>query len=167
MSSQGQETWDPWAAVSPHRSPATTDKEPTCAAWAMWCSPSCPGNFNSHLQPPEALLRWPSEGWTPGSRNHGKESLHRGQLTLQLSTWCLFAKTSYWMWILFGTRFCLLSHYVSEPQISSSANINLPQVPQRRDSQMPPEKGYLMWLQTFESFTLLIQGNVHKHIYSK
>ena len=89
VSSQGQETWDPWAAVSPHRSYATADKEPTCAAQAMWCSPSCPGNFNSHLQPPEALLGRPSEGWTPGSRNHGKESLHRGQLTLQLSTWCL------------------------------------------------------------------------------
>ena len=54
VSSQGQEAWDPWAAVSPHRSPAPTDKELTCAVWALWCSPSCPGNFNSHLQRPEA-----------------------------------------------------------------------------------------------------------------
>ena len=87
VSSEGQEAWDPWAGVSPHGSPAAIDKEPACAAWALWCSPSCPGNLNSHLQPLEALLVRPSEGWTPGSRSHGEEGLHGGQLTLQLSTW--------------------------------------------------------------------------------
>ena len=72
VSPQGQEAWDPWAAVSPHRTTAATDKEPTCTAWALWHSASCLGNFESHLEPLEALLGWPSEGWTPGSRSHGR-----------------------------------------------------------------------------------------------
>ena len=102
VSSEGQEAWDPWAGVSPHGSPAAIDKEAACAAWALWCSPSCPGTSETHLQSPEPLVGWPSERWPPGSRSHDEKRLHGGQLTLQLSTWCLFAKSSYRMWILFG-----------------------------------------------------------------
>ena len=104
VSSEGQEAWDPWAGVSPHGSPATIDKEPACAAWALWCSPSCLGTSETHLQSPEPLMGWPSERWPPGNRSHGEQGLHNSQLTLQLSTWCLFAKSSYRMWILYGIR---------------------------------------------------------------
>ena len=47
----------------------------------------------------------------------------RGQLTLKLSTQCLFAKSSYRIWILFGIGFWLRSHLVSQLQISSSVNL--------------------------------------------
>ena len=56
VSSEGREAWDPWAGVSPHGSPATIDKEPACAAWALGCSPSCPGTSETHLQSPEPLM---------------------------------------------------------------------------------------------------------------
>ena len=62
VSSKGQEAWDPWAGVPPHRSPAAKDKEPACAAWALWCSPSCTGTSEIHLQPHE-----PSWGDLQGS----------------------------------------------------------------------------------------------------
>ena len=163
--SQGQEAWDPWAAVSPHRITAATDKEPTRAARALWHSASCLGNFESHLEPLEVLLGWPSEWWTPGNRSHGVEGLHRGHLTLQLSTWYLFAKSSYRIWILFGTGFCLLSHHVSQPQIRSSANINLPQVAQEAqpgDSSKRSLDSHLsnfvnLYLVQFSSVTQLCQ----------
>ena len=114
VSSEGQEAWDLWAGDAPHRSPAAPDKEPACAAWDLCCSPSCPGNSETHLQHPEPLIQWPSEGRPPGNRSHGEEGLHSGQLTLQLSTWCLFAKSSYRMWILYGIGFWLWSHLVSQ-----------------------------------------------------
>ena len=56
VSSEGQEAWDPWAGVSPHGSPATIDKKAACAAWALWCSPSCPGTSETHLQSPEPFV---------------------------------------------------------------------------------------------------------------
>ena len=55
VSSEGQEAWDAWAGVLPHGSPIAKDKEPACAAWALGYSPSCPGNSETHLQPPEPL----------------------------------------------------------------------------------------------------------------
>ena len=109
VSSEGQVAQHPWAGVPQHGSPAA-QTELACAAWALWCSPSCPGNSEAHLQPPEPLVGWPLEGWSPGSRSHGEEGLQGSQLTLQLSTWCLFAKSSYRMWILFGIGFWLWSH---------------------------------------------------------
>ena len=62
VSSERQKAWDAWAGVSPHGSPAATDKKPGCATWALWCSPSCPGTSETHLQPSE-----PSWGDLQGS----------------------------------------------------------------------------------------------------
>ena len=127
-----------------------TDKEPACAAWAMWCSPFCPGTSETHLQPPELLMGWPAEQWPLGSRSHGEEGLHGNQLTLQLSTWWLFAKSSYRMWILFGIELWLWSYIVSLFQIMSSVNFNPLQGTQRNNSQVPPAKSYLIL--TYEIF---------------
>ena len=110
VSSEGQKAQDEWAGVPHHGSSAATDKEPACAAWALWCSSSCPGTSEALLQPPELFVGWPSEGWSSGSRSHGEEGLHGSQLTLQLSTWWLFTKSSYQMWILFGIGFWVWSH---------------------------------------------------------
>ena len=98
-------------------------KEPACAAWALWCSSSCPGTSEALLQPPELFVGWPSEGWSSGSRSHGEEGLHGSQLTLQLSTWWLFTKSSYQMWILFGIGFWLCSYLASQLQFRSSVNL--------------------------------------------
>ena len=57
VSSEGQEAWDPWAGVPHHGSSAATDKEPACAAWALWCSSSCPGTSEALLQPTELQPR--------------------------------------------------------------------------------------------------------------
>ena len=123
VSSEGQEARDTQARIPPHGSPTAIDKEPACAAWALWCSPSCPGTSETHLQPPEPLREWPSERGPLGSRNHDDKRLHGVQLTLQLSTWCLFVKSSYWMWILFGKGFWLWSCLVS--QLSSGPHQTL------------------------------------------
>ena len=56
VSSEGQEAWDTRTGVPPHRSPSAKDKEPACAAWALGCSPSCPGTSETHLQSPEPLM---------------------------------------------------------------------------------------------------------------
>ena len=103
-SSEEQETWDPWEAVPPLRGPAPADKEPACVAWTMWYSPYFPGTSEAHLQPPEAL-------WGDLQRDGPRQqepwlgAAPLGQFSLQLSTWCLFAKSSYQIWILFGTEF--------------------------------------------------------------
>ena len=62
VSSEGQEARDTQARIPPHGSPTAIDKEPACAAWALWCSPSCTGTSEIHLQPPE-----PSWGDLQGS----------------------------------------------------------------------------------------------------
>ena len=152
VSSEGQEAWDTWTGVPPHRSPATKDKEPACAAWALGCSPSWPGTSETHLQLPEPLMGWPSGQWHPGNRSHGEEELHGGQLTLQLSTRCLFAKSSYRMWILFGIGFWLWSHIVSQLHIRSPVNLK---VTQRKNSQVPPAKSYLILIKHFKCLSYL------------
>lgn len=73
-----------------HGSPAATDKRARCAAWALWCSP-CPGTSGdyicSHLSPSWVTFREVAQ--VAGAE---VKRLHESQLTLHLSTWCLFAK---------------------------------------------------------------------------
>ena len=140
-----QEAWDAWAGVPPHRSPAPTDKEPACAAWDLWCSPSCPGTSETHLQPPEPLVGWPSEYWTPGSRSHGEEGLHGGQTILQyLVPLCqeqLLDMNPTWHRVL-----TVVTHLASQLQIRSSANQISPQVTQTKVGGCLQRKATWFWL---------------------
>ena len=144
-SSEEQETWDPWEAVPPLRGPAPTDKETACVAWAMWCSPSFPGTSEAHLQPPEGswgdLQRdGPQAAGAMARSSSTRPVLTTDQYLVPLCQEQLPDMNPIWHRVLTMITPCVPT------QLWPSANLNMPQVAQRKASQVPPMKTLCFWI---------------------